>query len=189
MPLHHASTGTSTEVVKFLIEKHPEGIKCKGHYGQLPLHCAAASEGSHEVVRFLVTNYPAAISITDDSGDLPLHKACSVGASHEVILLLLDRCDGEDKRRSGLNVTNADGRLPLHCYSSSEGTSIDTLQNLLELHGVGLADKNGILPLHLACSVNHPILDVIRILIDADPYAVVQQSRNGSTPYQLARRM
>jgi hypothetical protein len=45
------------------------------------------------------------------------------------------------------------------------------------------------LPLHVACSTARSSLDIIRLLVEADLFTVVQNSRNGSTPYQLAWRL
>lgn len=199
LPLHIACQRRPPDFneIKLFIDKYPEGIRSKGHYGQLPLHCALLSdeetlekgETPVDMVRYFIETYPAAVSVTDERGNLPLHKACSAGVSHEVILLLLDCYNGEERHCNGLKVANADGRFPLHCYSSSQGTSDENLQHLLQLHpeGIHVQDRNGMLPLHNACSIARPVLGNIRLLVEAAPFNIVQKTRDGRTPYQLAR--
>ena len=60
--------------------------------------------------------------------------------------------------------------------------------SLLDLYpqGIHVADRDGMLPLHQACFIAHPSLNTIRLLVEADLYAVVKTSPAHGTPYQLA---
>jgi hypothetical protein len=53
------------------------------------------------------------------------------------------------------------------------------------IHG---ADTVGCLPLHYACASNPPKLEIIRVLVEANFYSVLQNDQRGCTPYQLAWR-
>ena len=120
-----------------------------------------------------------------------IRACCAAAASVDVIQLLLDRYADDEGNQCGSSVANNDGQLPLHCYCSTQGTGTGALQHLLDLYpqGIHVADRNGMLPLHVACSNARSSLDTIRLLVEADLFTVVRNSRNGSTPYQLAWRL
>mmetsp|Transcript_21402 Transcript_21402/g.38845 ORF Transcript_21402/g.38845 Transcript_21402/m.38845 type:complete len:144 (-) Transcript_21402:279-710(-) len=132
-------------------------------------------------MRRLIDSYPESVNITDHFGRLRLHTACSAKALHDIILLLLDRYAGDERSHCGLSVIDIHGQLPLHCYCSTEGTGTGAMQQLVDLYpqAVHVSDTNGMLPLHVACSNARSSLDIIRLLVEADLFTVVQNSRNG----------
>ena len=133
----------------------PRGIRAKNGGGQLPLHCALWSgRAPLQLIQYLIELYPEAVNSTDNDGNLPLHIACLMAASRNVIQLALDRFTGDDRNHRGLSVVNNDGQVPLHCYVICDGADTDALQPLLDLYpeGIHATDRNGRLPLHVACT-------------------------------------
>ena len=117
--------------------------------------------------------------------------ACNNGAPLEVIQLLLDRFVGDERHHNGLNVADSLGRLPIHWYVHSQGNARpDTLQYLLDLNpaGIHVADRYGMLPLHHACDSKPPVLEIIRLLVEAAPHTVIQKSAKKITPLRYTRR-
>mmetsp|Transcript_15743 Transcript_15743/g.33260 ORF Transcript_15743/g.33260 Transcript_15743/m.33260 type:complete len:199 (+) Transcript_15743:202-798(+) len=110
LPLHYAvANQASEEVVKTLLEVHPDGVKVKGYNGCLPLHYAAAIQASSEaVVMSLLVAHPEGAKEKDDDGCLPLHYAAWKRASEAIAKALLKvHPDGAKEKDCG-------GWLPLH---------------------------------------------------------------------------
>ena len=63
-----------------------------------------------------------------------------------------------------------------------------TMELLLERHpeSVSVADRNGRLPLHLACCFSR--IENVQLLIQADLFTVVRKTNAGRTPLQFALR-
>jgi len=192
LPLHHVCRFpfVPLEVVKFLYERYPEAIRIKGSCERLPLHTADVNNASKETVEFLIDMYPDAVRVVDEYGGLPLHCACSYGGAREIVQLLIDRYSGEAIYHNGLAVSNIVGRIPLHCAANNQ-TALDLFPLLLERYprGVRVADNDGMLPLHLVCSLNltHG-LEIVRLLLETHLFAMVQTCDTGETPLQIAFR-
>lgn len=80
------------DVIKTLIEAHPEAITTPGHGGLLPLHIACCSGASSEVVAALLAENPTTIKSTCNIQNgmmLPLHVACRSEAKRQVLEVLL----------------------------------------------------------------------------------------------------
>jgi ankyrin repeat protein len=75
-PLHLAVMVGKIDVVKFLVEQWPEGMReIDYHYhSKTPLHLAATT-GKTEVVRFLVEQWPEGMRSKDYRLNTPLHCA------------------------------------------------------------------------------------------------------------------
>jgi hypothetical protein len=72
-PLHLAAEAGKTDVVKFLVERWPEGIRATNRYCETPLHLAA-EVGNTDVVRFLVECWPEGKKALNIYGKTPLSK-------------------------------------------------------------------------------------------------------------------
>lgn len=183
-----SSQGLSLDLIRFFVEQWPESVRAKCSIGRLPLHFAAMYQPAN-VLQYLIEQNPDAVSTQDDTGTLPIHYACTYYVVNEKIQLLLDCYQGPESHHGGLSIVNQDGRVPLHYYATIAEAETEMLEHLIELYpeGIHVADSNGMLPLHSACD-NHR-LATIRTLVDADPFTVIRQTPNGSTPYHLAWRM
>jgi ankyrin repeat protein len=72
-PLHLAAEAGKTAVVKFLVERWPEGIRATNRDRETPLHLAA-EVGNTDVVRFLVECWPEGKKALNIYGKTPLSK-------------------------------------------------------------------------------------------------------------------
>ena len=84
-PLHAASLGGRTPVVKLLIE-HGADIEAKNRIGSTPLHCAA-QEGHLATARLLVTR-GARTDAATEYGVMPIHLAAQHNR-HQVLEFLV----------------------------------------------------------------------------------------------------
>ncbi|OLP96887.1 Malonyl-CoA-acyl carrier protein transacylase, mitochondrial [Symbiodinium microadriaticum] len=99
------SYGAEAEVLKALLDAHPEAAKEKHPTeGWTPLHYV--EKLSLESVRLLLATWPEAAHELDREGSLPLHWAAEHNAPKEVLQLLLKANGSAAERRDGF------GRLP-----------------------------------------------------------------------------
>ena len=78
--------------------------KCNSHYGQTPLHAAAAASGQKDIVKLLLAN-GAEVDKTDPSGETAFHKA---SRSDQIVVMRLLIQRGAD-----INKKDNEGNTPL----------------------------------------------------------------------------
>jgi ankyrin repeat protein len=72
-PLHHAALAGKIDVVKFLVERWPEGTRETNDFGETPLHMAAfVPQRNIDVVRFLVERWPQGKEALNNDQKTPL---------------------------------------------------------------------------------------------------------------------
>ena len=81
-PLHYfcnnGKDDEKMEILKLLLEKHPEAVRHTDSLDCLPIHIAAAMSESPGFCRVLIEAYPGSERISNSSnGLLPLHYACA----------------------------------------------------------------------------------------------------------------
>jgi ankyrin repeat protein len=140
----------------------PRAVRIADRNGKLPLHRATSAMTHIEreddgvqrsVIVQLVRSFPQAASHADRSGCLPLHMIAmhaevwdddveAVYAAHTAAVQV----------RAG---PSSDNRLALHMAASSPDSRESLIARLVELHprGAALTDRQGKLPLHLACEL------------------------------------
>ena len=123
-----------------------------------PLHYAA---GNPESVDILL-NKGADASLADENGILPVHLAAYLEKPESVKLLLDAGSDANALGRFKSGTDLGPQRTPLH-YAVENPESVSTL--LDKGADVSLADKHGILPLHLAAHLAK--LESVKLLLDA----------------------
>lgn len=93
----------------------------------------------------------------------------------------------------GIRTGDHNGYLPLHHAVNAQEASMELIQYLIDRcpEGIRVADRDESLPLHVACSprnedgrTRRPTLNIIRLLLEADLFTIVQNSQHG-TPYQM----
>ena len=180
LPLHHIAYNDHVEVLKFLLEAYPEGVKVEDRKaGRLPLHCAIESGCSLQIVEILVAAYPAGLSLQDNYGYIPLHLA----AIHdlwgvEVLKFLLEQYP------EGLKEEDNEGNLPLHCAAFQDNKiSLNTFKVLLEAYPESAQAENnkGNLPLHMAVQYGCS-LEVVKALVEAYPEGVTVKNDDNRVP-------
>lgn len=142
----------------------PRAVRIPDANGMLPLHratCAMthiereeADDGvQRSVIIQLVRSFPQAAAHADRSGCLPLHK---IAMHAEVWDDDVEAVYGAHNAAIQARVGPAlDNRLALHMAASSPDSRESLLARLVELHprGASMTDRQGKLPLHLACEL------------------------------------
>eukprot|EP00698_Gefionella_okellyi_P007003 TRINITY_DN1702_c0_g1_i1.p1 TRINITY_DN1702_c0_g1~~TRINITY_DN1702_c0_g1_i1.p1 ORF type:complete len:874 (-),score=236.12 TRINITY_DN1702_c0_g1_i1:15-2393(-) len=146
-PLHAAAAAGRTDAVRLLVEQGAEtGIQ--DSEGNTALHLIASIANAALVQQLIevATRQHHSFPWTNYYGDTPLHVAAAANAT-ETLPLWLSVMDA--------NVTDMNGRTPLHAAASST-SSVETLKLLLR-HGadVNASDTQGLTPLHLAATNNN----------------------------------
>jgi hypothetical protein len=73
-PLHLAAKAGKIDVVRFLVERWPEGIKARTHGADTPLHCAAEA-AQIDVLKFLIKKWPEGWKVISMRYDPALFQA------------------------------------------------------------------------------------------------------------------
>jgi ankyrin repeat protein len=184
LPLHAAVSCSSPnlELVRALVAAGPgAALLDRARGGSLPLHLAMLHRGSADAVRLLIAAGPQALRERNSSGSLPLHLAAEF-STRAVVECVSDAWPGALREADGL------GGLPLHRAAESrigsEGWSPDVpperlgvAQLLARRYRPALRakDKNGWLPLHVACRYGSPA--VAGILAREWPRALRRRTR------------
>ena len=180
---------------------YPPAVQIADHSGRLPLHRAAAmpvepqpdadddsaednndddDTAERSIIVQLVRAFPQAASRADKAGYLPLHLAASSGHAWDE-----DTETIHNAHRAAVQArAGPDHRLALHMATASPRAPDSLLQKLLELHprAATIPDRNGYLPLHLACLSGGAN---IALLQEAFP-AAVRQSASDWLPLHMA---
>jgi hypothetical protein len=71
----------ASDIIKLLLNRGPQAVKMKDHYGNYPLHAINRYNNNHDVdlVSQVYNLYPKAIRQMDNEGETPLHFACYDG--------------------------------------------------------------------------------------------------------------
>lgn len=124
------SLGANKKLVSALAEACPAALGQTDRYGRTPLHQAVEFGSSADVVEYLLEQCPQSAADIDHIGRTPLHSSCAYSASLDIVRLLCKFCP-----KSVFQKDNR-GRLPLHisCAHEDDGSSIQVVRYLLELH-------------------------------------------------------
>jgi len=200
-------SGSPEAVVKLLLDIHPKAAAKVDDFGYLPLHRACFNRTTSDaIVRILLECYPEGASkeITSaknaltaggwgtslngsisTSPTLPLDLAIESGASEGVIRMLVNAYpDAVATSRFG-----RDGSSPL-LAAVRRHASPQSIHVLLEanIEQSFLATRaKGNLPVHEAIEQNAPI-PVVKMLLNANPEAVLLPNRFHLTPLHLAMK-
>jgi hypothetical protein len=69
LPIHHASTfNSNVEVVRFLHNQYPAGVRVVQSNGLTPLHLAASQNSHYDVLKYLIEIDPDAVYRRDSAG-------------------------------------------------------------------------------------------------------------------------
>ena len=94
LPLHYAMAYGQEgvlDLVKLLVELHPEGVSGQTHDRRLPIHLITGNNKTDDWLKafeFLLKKYPNGAKTGDKYGNLPIHKA-SYHGNVPVLKLLL----------------------------------------------------------------------------------------------------
>lgn len=171
---------------------YPRAVQIPDHNGKLPLHRAASaashygidSDEDRSVIIQLVRSYPQAASISDESGCLPLHIAVMKSKTwDDNVEAIYNSNRNAVQVRAGMSWNQ---RLPIHMAASNVLSRESLVQRLIQLHprGASQEDRQGMLPLHLACEQGKDWAGT-KYIYEAHPNAVRQPEHNSRGWYCL----
>lgn len=182
LPIHCAAHyNPSVAVLEYLVAQHPGGLTERGASGMLPIHSAARNNPSLSVLHYLVAKNSEGLTTGDKHGRVPLHHAVRNPHNAAVVVRYL-----VELYPAMLRHRDTVGWLPFHQaarYSSQPSLA----RYLAELHPGALQapDEDGWLPLHHAARANYQNLDVLKLLVDLYPDALLVRNAD-SAPHELA---
>ena len=175
---------------------HKGAIEKTDANGRLPLHRAADAityfsnrldaetvTAKSKICNLLAEHLDGA-SKQDIFGCLPLHLVAKNGEAWDPqVQALYDGNPAAVRVRTGVKMKN---RLPLHFAAANASAHISMISKLLEYNpqAASQADRNGMLPLHLACKAGHS-WEVVSLIHRAYPAAVEQVASNKTGQYAL----
>lgn len=127
-PLHIACwSNPPLDVIRALLDAHPQGLKAKDVHGDTPLHIAVSNPMTRvDLVQTLVDACPDALSIANREGLMPLHAACRYSPKQDDTIALLVEAYAEAAKHRikvcvhGCNIIS----YYCHCLKTNEQLSI-----------------------------------------------------------------
>lgn len=180
-------------VLEALVTAYPAAIStAEPRGGRYPLHMALLKGAPVTQIDYLLSAWPTATLQADSAGYLPLHVAVQY-ASDSVIQQVLKACPAAASERT------ARKRYALHLLIASRChwdlapalvVTIDTVKAVINAHSMALKepDLQGRLPLHLAAGNPYPRWDILRLLCDEYPEALLMPDDDNKIPLQLLKR-
>eukprot|EP00873_Tetraselmis_striata_P038694 jgi/Tetstr1/458958/TSEL_004429.t1 len=190
LPLHSAvamavAEPCSYEVVRLLLDGHPEGAQTPDRQGRLPLHWAVENqEASAEICLALLARHSHAAYQRDKRRSSPLHLAAFGRCDYAVVAALLEAAPD---MASSPNDTSG---LPIHCYLMRESLQLDVIRAIVRAHPEALyepgKDLSGALPLEVAIE-KHAARDVLDFLLEMSAGTVAKHmNADGQLPLHMA---
>ena len=191
LPLHIACEECDISIVK-LVSSSKFDINVQDINGNTPLHIACKKlefdyhDSPHVIVCYLLKNKICNLNIQNNQGELPLHiifkHYSHLHDSKEEILYLIS-----DNKHFNINAQNEKGNTPLHMACMQDFEAVQYLTHKFECD-FDIANKEGWLPLHQACSywANSPKnLEILRC-VGKDCMQIHLKNSYGDTPLHIA---
>jgi ankyrin repeat protein len=107
---------TPMDILRQLIEVHPDALVAQDNDGYTPLHCLCRLQDGHttlDELRLFIQKNPVALQMRDQKGRRALQVTCEKGGMDLSLILELAQCSAEALVEQGSN-----GNTPLHwlCY-------------------------------------------------------------------------
>jgi ankyrin repeat protein len=183
-PLHFAARyAKEIETISLLLENKQVDINHRGNNGWTALHHAI--EASNVITVGYLLKKDADPDAADGNGATPLHLAVKDDYYYNTtkiidIILETEKCN--------INGVDNYGRTPLH-YAVETRPYPNTIHvcRLIKMGAdPGIADKNGVTPLHMAAR-NAESMDLIEVLLNTEAVDVNCVDNQGRTPLACAR--
>ena len=167
LPLHFAAANTDSDsvLINDLIRHNPRAAEQVDQKGMFPLHLACESGHSWVIVDSIYKTYPRAIKeiVTARNGRTALHMAAYSESSNGELINEVARL-----YPNAIEVSDSDGRCPLHLACMSGKGWEDGLSSLVNTFSSSYRDKNGLLPFHILAfrisrkSTDDPLVNINR---------------------------
>jgi hypothetical protein len=168
-----------SDILHMFLQAAPDACSIKDNLHWLPLHYACASKGpSDKVIAKLVSIYPEATISKDLKGKTPIHYALASSLSKQV------QQKDDKKTTQEHNLIFIDEEY-FEVDTSSEPTVELTPEMIRLLVSNGAStypDERGMLPCHYACRYLSLAPDALKVLIDANPHALLALDDAGRPP-------
>jgi ankyrin repeat protein len=167
------------EVVRFVVERHPQALRAKDRLGDLPLHEAVqAGNATVAGIRYLIDRCPGSVRAVANFGETPLVRAVESHAPLPVVGLLVSEWP-ESVRR-----TDRFGATALH--EAARAKNVAAARYLLACHPplVHARSDSGQTPLHEAASAGS--VEMCQVLVRPWPLAVRVPNNAGRLPIHEA---
>lgn len=184
IPLHMAiQQGASFEIIHFLIETWPEGVKFEDEAGCVALHSAVSrwvqspNPDLGRIISLLLQTWPLAIE--KEMQGSPILTPFGIAYMQKF-------CENGPEKSSYLYASNSHGRplyLHLACWLGLPEPAICVIVERFP-EAVGESDPGGNLPIHVACSAESPI-QVVRLLIERYTGNLAVRNSGGHSPLRL----
>eukprot|EP00956_Cyclotella_meneghiniana_P004647 scaffold5730_cov55-Cyclotella_meneghiniana.AAC.16 len=170
-----------TEMTRFLLKQHRLVFAARDHNGDQPLHLACRYYCSLPIVKLLFNSYPEAIYNKNLNGDTPLDIALVHNRFDTVHFL-------DIQRKCVLVSTDENGKVPIHRLLLNRYVSAGAVSLILKAHPSSITafDREGNLPLHIACQVSD--LDIVQILVETNRDSLNIHNANKDLPLHVASR-
>lgn len=189
LPLHVAICDPSCprHIVQLMLSSHaletPETRR-----GRIPLHLALLRDAKAETIDLLL-GFSTSLTRPDSWGCVALHYAVEF-ARPEIIGKVLRA------HPQAAGIMTYRRRYPLHLAAAERSSCFDggaldaqIIRELIDAHPSALhfPEMQGRLPLHLACANPYPKWELLQILIDAYPAALLNLDKGRKTPLDLLK--
>lgn len=197
-PLHIACwSNPPLDVIRALLDAHPQGLKAKDVHGDTPLHIAVSNPMTRvDLVQTLVDACPDALSIANREGLMPLHAACRYSPKQDdTIALLVEAYAEAAKHRIKMgslppSSTRKDPLMdnPGNLHDPMVGSPSRVSHLDLRFEALGVQTRDGSYPLHMAIENGGTSLHVVDMLLNAAPTVAHLVNKFGETPLHVALR-
>jgi ankyrin repeat protein len=185
LPLHAACTNprSTRACLHYLIQAYPEALKTFDKLGALPLHLAIQRRLPTDVILYLIDQAEGAARTKESSSHMyALHMACRANADVTLIERLIQVYP------EAIDAVDQEGNTFFHAACRNKAMDVDFVQLLLDKCSYQImkqTNKEGCLPLHIACQSRLPY-DVLALMIDYYPPALLAVDQRGNTPLHKA---
>jgi len=175
------SIGKMKDILQYIVEAHPESVRSKDCYHQIPIHLACSNGTvTSEIISILLQAWPESINQKDTMECLPIHHLCvatieemDIEESLKVLRLLLDAYPN-----SVYQTDDAEGSLPLHSAAGAlKGPKFCEVLVGAYPEAVQVKDGCDQLPIHIA---REPA--TLKYLLSLYPEGIHMRDQQGFLP-------
>ena len=172
-PIHVASKGGNSEIIKLLLNKGSY-ITSKNKEGLSPIHLVTRC-GNIRIAKLLIDKLPNVVKDRSKSGQTPLH----IGVEYNNLQMVSELL----KHDTFVNAQDNEKSTPLHV--ACKRGNIQIVKLLIEKNAfINIHDKLGLTPLHVAIKNKNP--EIVQFLVQKSNCNLNVKDKNGKTALDMA---
>ena len=186
-PLYYAALCGFLDMVKRLVESHPDDVTTLGCDGRTPLH--AALRNGHSDVALLLLRHKADANARDNQDETPLQIASRLGDIKAIQSLIDCQANPNAKNRANetpLSLASRNGRLEAARLLLKNGASVDH-QITLGRTALHVAAEHGHYPIALLLLNNGANVDALDKYLRTPLHVAADQGKDGVVSLLLKR--